>query len=183
MMEAGVPQSRMHPFYLHGDATKFVAYRGGVPRGTHPRQRRPALQRGAQDQPRLLRHVRVSRRPRDGPGPARRRRRMAAARGRTAILGPIDYSTNYHLRPAGRRLRHAAADHDEPQSALLRRAAGVLGPDQGQGPYGWWFDDPTTWRSKWRERAERIDRARQDHRSALPHAGFRRRGATLQGGL
>ena len=45
--------------------------------GADPRQRRSALQPGAAEQRRLLRHVRVGRRPGDGPRLAGRRRRLA----------------------------------------------------------------------------------------------------------
>ena len=102
--------------------------------GTHPRQRRPPLQRGAQEQHGLLRHVRIGRRPGNGPGPDRSRLEMAARPRPDGDPGSDRLFDQLHLRPAGRRLPHAAADHGQPQSALLRRAAGIVRPGKGQGP-------------------------------------------------
>ena len=68
---------RKHPFYQHGDATQFIAVRGGETVGRILVSDDPLLQPGARRERRLLRHVRVRRRPRDGPRPAGRRRRLA----------------------------------------------------------------------------------------------------------
>ena len=68
---------RKHPFYQHGDATQFIALRGARDRGPNPRQRRSRVQPAARRERRLLRHVRVRRRPPDGPCPVGRGRRLA----------------------------------------------------------------------------------------------------------
>ena len=68
---------RKHPFYKHGDATQFIALRGGEAVGRILVSDDPRYNQQRGEQRRLLRHVRVRRRPGGGPRPARRRRRLA----------------------------------------------------------------------------------------------------------
>ncbi len=91
--------------------------------GPDPGQRRPAYNQQHGSERRLLRHVRVRRRPGERPTrcwtppPA-----GCAAAAATAIRGPDRLLDQLSLRPADRRVRHAAADHDEPQPAATTPA-------------------------------------------------------------
>jgi GNAT superfamily N-acetyltransferase len=80
------------------------------------------------------------------------------SRGRTSILGPIDYSTNYicgmlvegfHTPP------RILDNHNPPYYGPLMEACGLT---KAKDMYSWWFDDSKDMRSMWRERAERINR-------------------------
>ena len=105
---------RKHPFYKHGDATQFIAVRGCGNRGPRPRQRRSQVQPRTRRERRLLRHVRVHRRPPDGPCPTGCGRRLAPC------PRPIEHPRadrlfdQLSLRAVDRGIRHSAADHDEP---------------------------------------------------------------------
>ena len=79
-------------------------------------------------------------------------------RGRTAILGPIDYSTNYtcgllvegfHTPP------RIMDNHNPPYYAGLLESCGLA---KAKDLYSWWFLDPKDMGAMWRERAERIMR-------------------------
>ncbi len=78
------------------------------------------------------------------------------ARGRTAIMGPIDYSTNYlcgllvegfHTPP------RILDNHNPPYYAGLLESWGLA---KAKDLYSWWFLDPKDMGAMWRERAERI---------------------------
>ena len=110
--------------------TQFIAVRGGETVGRILVSDDPPLQPAARRERGLLRHVRVRRRPADGPRPAGRGRRLAPRPRPDGDPRPDRLLDQLSLRPADRRLRHAAADHDEPQPPLLRRLAGIVGPAQ-----------------------------------------------------
>ena len=141
---------RKHPFYLHGEAAQFLALRGGVPMG---RILVSDDSRYNQQQSANVGCFGMFECP-DDPEMARALLDAAAgwlkARGRTGIMGPIDYSIELHLRPAGRRLRHAAADHEQPQPPVLRPPVGSWGLRKAKDFYGWWFVDPRNMVERWR---------------------------------
>ncbi len=80
------------------------------------------------------------------------------SRGRTRMLGPIDYSTNY---PVGLLVDGFDApprvmmNHNPPYYADLLESWGLA---KAKDLYCWWFVDPHDMVAKWHDRAERIAR-------------------------
>jgi len=147
---------RKHPFYRHGDAAEFLALRGGTPVGRIL----------ASDDPRYNEHHGTSVGSfgmfecLDDPEASAALLDAAAdwlrRRGRSAIMGPIDYSTNY---PCGLLID----GFDTPPRVMMnhhrRYYAGLLeswGLVKAKDLYGWWFVDPRDMLSKWRRRAQRL---------------------------
>ncbi|MBN2474686.1 MAG: hypothetical protein JXB62_08760 [Pirellulales bacterium] len=159
-----------HPFYLHGEATQFLAFRGGVARGRIL----------VSDDPHYNAHHGANLgcfgmfECADDRQMARALLDAAAdwlrARGRTGIVGPIDYSTNY---PCGLLIDgfdsppRVMMNHQRPYYAGLLEAWGLR---KVKDLYAWWFLDPHDMVAKWRRRAERL--ARRGHVVVRP---FRKR--------
>jgi len=79
-----------------------------------------------------------------------------AARGRTDIMGPIDYSTNYAcglLVEGFDTPPRIMMNHNPPYYARLLESAGLA---KAKDLYSWWFADALDMLSKWRRRAERL---------------------------
>jgi GNAT superfamily N-acetyltransferase len=149
---------RKHPFYQHGDATQFIALRGEetVGRLLVSDDPRCNQQRGenvgcfgmfecVDDQPAA--HALLD----AATG-------WLSARGRTAIRGPIDYSTNY---PCGLLIDgfdtppRIMMNHNRPYYANLLESWGLT---KSLDLYAWWFVDPLNLVARWKERAERLAR-------------------------
>lgn len=149
---------RKHPFYLHGEATQFLATRGGVAVGRilvsdDPRfNQQHGTNCGCFG---MFESV-------DDPATAQGLLDAAAAwlrgRGRTAIRGPIDYSMNY---PCGLLIDgfdtppRVMMNHNRPYYAGLLESWGLK---KGKDLFCWWFNDPLDMLARWRVRAERIAR-------------------------
>ncbi|MBU4272567.1 MAG: hypothetical protein KKA28_11960 [Planctomycetes bacterium] len=147
---------RKHPFYKHGEATKFIALRGDqcVGRILVSDDSRYNRQHDANvgcfgmfecvdDRPTahaLLDAVAG----------------WLRSHGRSTVMGPIDYSTNY---PCGLLIEgfHAPPrimmNHNRPYYADLLESWGLR---KAKDLYAWWFVDPHDLASRWQERAERI---------------------------
>jgi hypothetical protein len=146
-----------HPFYRHGAAAKFIALRQG----------RVVGRILASDDP----HYNVEHQANTGcfgmfesiddPAVAHALLDTAAgwlrARGRTSILGPIDYSVNYpcgllvdgfHTPP------RFMMNHHPPYYAALLQSWGLA---KAKDLYAWWFD-PARVSATWRDRTERLSR-------------------------
>jgi GNAT superfamily N-acetyltransferase len=149
---------RKHPFFLHGAAEKFIAYRDGVPRGRIM----------VSDDPRYNEEHKTnvgcfgSFESADDPEMAHALLDTAAqwlrGRGRTSIMGPIDYSTNYlcGLLVNGFNTPPRILDnHNPPYYAGLLESWGLA---KAKDLFSWWFDDAKNMRAMWRDRAERISR-------------------------
>ena len=175
---------RKHPFYLHGEAAQFLALRGGVPLGrilvSDDRRYNQEHQTNvgcfgmfeSADDPEMA-HALLD----AAAG-------WLAARGRTAIMGPIDYSLNYPCGLLVEGFHTPPRIMGEPQPPLLRRPAGIVGAGQGQGLLlAGGSSIRTTCSSEWRKRAERLQRRGKIVDPALPQQGLRRRSRTLQDGL
>jgi hypothetical protein len=153
---------RRHPFYRHGAAAKFIVRRAGQVVGRIL----------ASDDPRynaehgtnagcfgMFESI-------DDRTVARALLDAAAgwlrARGRTSILGPIDYSVNYpcgllvdgfHTPP------RFMMNHHPPYYAGLLESWGLA---KVKDLYAWWFD-PTRFSDQWRARTERLARRSRAH--------------------
>jgi GNAT superfamily N-acetyltransferase len=147
---------RKHPFYLHGEAAQFVALRNG----------------------RGLGRILVSKDPRfnqqwgtnvgcfgmfeciNDQKPAHALLNAAAAwlrsRGCAAIMGPIDYSTNY---PCGLLVEgfdtppRVMMNHNRIYYTSLLESWGLR---KVKDLFAWWFVDPHNLIERWRPRLERI---------------------------
>ncbi len=147
---------RRHPFYLHGDAAQFIARRSGEVVGRIMVSDDPYY--NAQHGTNLgcfgmfesIDDTNVARRLLD------RAADWLRARGRTEVMGPIDYSTNY---PSGLLIdgfdtppRIMMNHHPAYYQALLEG----WGLDKEKDLYAWWFEDPHDIISAWHKRAARI---------------------------
>lgn len=149
---------RKHPFYLHGDATTFLALRGGEPAGRILVSDDPNFNRAHGANAGcfgLFESV-------DDPAVAGSLLDAAAGwlrnRGRDSILGPIDYSLNY---PAGLLIDgfdtppRVMMNHNPPYYARLLEAWGL---EKAKDLYAWWFDDPDFVRRRWKRRGDWLAR-------------------------
>ena len=147
---------KTHPFYQHGDAAAFLAKRDGqtVGRILVSDDSRYNRAHGTNvgcfglfesiDDPRTCRSLLDT------------GARWLAARGRTELLGPIDYSTNYPTgllvdgfsSPPSVMMNH----HPEYYQELL---AGC-GLTKAKDLYAWWFDGQNNMDSKWEQRVQRL---------------------------
>jgi len=149
---------RKHPFYRHGAATQFLALRDGTPIGRTLVSDDPNYnaQHGTS-----VGHFGMFECLED-PAAAHALLDAAAGwlrgRGRAAIMGPIDYSTNY---PCGLLIE----GFDTPPRVMMNHNptyyAGLLeswGLRKAKDLYAWWFVDPHDLVAKWQVRVERIVR-------------------------
>ncbi len=147
---------RKHPFYKHGDATKFIALRGGETVGRILVSDDPNYNRQWNTNVGCFGMFESI----DDPETAHPLLNAAAAwlkgRGRTEIMGPIDYSTNY---PCGLLID----GFDTPPRVLMnhnrtyyRRLLESWGLAKCKDLYCWWFTDPNNVIEHWRKRLERI---------------------------
>ena len=149
---------RKHPFYKHGDATQFIALRGGETVGRILVSDDPRYNEERGENLGCFGMFECDNDPAAAHGLLDAAAGWLAARGRTAIRGPIDYSLNY---PCGLLVE----GFDTPPRIMMnhnrRYYAGLLeswGLRKAKDLYAWWFVDPHNLAAKWRERAERLAR-------------------------
>ena len=149
---------RKHPFYLHGAAAKFIAYRDGVPRGRILVSDDPRYNAEHQSNTGCFGMFESADDPELAQGLIEAASKWLRDRGRTDILGPVDYSTNYtcgllvegfHTPP------RVMDNHNPPYYAGLLESCGLR---KAKDVYSWWFVDPKDMNAMWHERAERIMR-------------------------
>jgi GNAT superfamily N-acetyltransferase len=147
---------RKHPFYKHGYATQFIAIRGGETVGRVLVSEDPNYNRRWNANVGCFGMFESI----DDPHTAHSLLDAAAAwlkeRGRTGILGPIDYSTNY---PCGLLID----GFDSPPRVLMnhnriyyRQLLESWNLAKCKDLYCWWFIDPRNLIDRWRDRLERI---------------------------
>ncbi len=148
--------SRKHPFYLHGTAEKFVAYRDGIAVGRILVSDDPRYNAEHQTNTGCFGMFESADDPEMAQALIETASQWLRSRGRTAIMGPIDYSTNYtcglliegfHTPPL------IMDNHNPPYYAGLLESCGLA---KAKDLYCWWFLDPKDMATMWRERAERI---------------------------
>lgn len=147
---------RRHPFYLHAEATQYLAYRGQECVGRVLVSSDPhynaehgtnlgcfGMFESVDDQD-------VANALLNAAGGWLRRR------GRTDMIGPIDYSTNY---PCGLLID----GFDTPQRVMMNHNpayyAALLenwGLNKAKDLYAWWFDDSFDMPTRWARRAARL---------------------------
>jgi len=148
--------SRKHPFYHHGAAQQLLAYRHGKVVGRIQVSDDPRYNAEHEDNVGcfgLFESV-------DDSRVATALLDAAAAwlvdRGRSRIMGPIDYSTNYScglLVDGFQSPARVMMNHNPPYYADLLQAWGL---SKVKDMYCWWFDDLHDKLQRWRRKAERI---------------------------
>src|SRR5205814_3295994 len=147
---------RKNPFYKHGAATQFLARAGGQVVGRILVSDDPNYnaEQGASvgcfgmfetiDDPEVARSL------------LNAAARWLRARGRTSIMGPIDYSTNY---PSGLLVegfdtpQRVMMNHNPPYYSELLETWGLK---KAKDLYAWWFDGDNPALEEWMPRAQRI---------------------------
>ena len=149
---------RKHPFYLHGEAATFLAFRDGKPVGRLLVSDDPLRVKETGENWGCFGMFEST----DDPAVAARLLDRASdwlrSRGRTSMLGPIDYSNNY---PCGLLVDgfdtppRYMMNHHPPYYANLLTSCGM---EKSKDLYSWWFLDPNDILAKWRRLAERAAR-------------------------
>ena len=124
---------RKHPFYKHGDATQFIAVRGDAAVGRILVSDDPRYNEERGENLGCFGMFECDNDPAAAHGLLERRGRLARGPRPDGHSRPDRLFAELSVRPAGRRIRHAAAGHDEPRSPVLRRTAGIVGPAEGEG--------------------------------------------------
>lgn len=144
---------RKHPFYLHGDAAMFLAWRGGVAVGRvlvadDPRYNaQHGTNVGTFGMFECLDDVEAA------GGLLDAGAEWLIRRGRTGVMGPIDYSTNYAcglLIDGFETPPRVLMNHQRPYYAGLLESWGLV---KARDLYCWWADEFTDEARQWVERA------------------------------
>ncbi len=149
---------KTHPFYLHGEATQFLALENGRAVGRILVSDDPHYN---QQHGTNVGSFGMFEAPRD-PAVAHALLEAAAgwlrARGRTMLLGPIDYSPNYVcglLIDGFNTPPRILMNHNPPYYAELLESWGLR---KAKDLYAWWFDDPYDMVAQWHRHSERLAR-------------------------
>jgi ribosomal protein S18 acetylase RimI-like enzyme len=148
--------SDKHPFYRHGAAVQFLARRGGQVVGRISVSDDPNYNAehssnvGCFGMFETIGDASVARSLLDAAA------RWLRGRGRTSIMGPIDYSTNY---PSGLLIE----GFDTPQRVMMNHNPAYYsallegwGLEKAKDMYAWWFDANNPSLDEWTCRAARI---------------------------
>ncbi len=149
---------RKHPFYLHGEATQFIAVRGGETLGRILVSDDPLCNQLHRENLGCFGMFECL----DDQAAADALLGAAAdwlrRRGRTTIRGPIDYSMNY---PCGLLVEgfdtppRIMMNHNRRYYARLLESWGLR---KAKDLFAWWFVDPNDLAGKWQARADRLAR-------------------------
>ncbi len=149
---------RRHPFYKHGTAQAFVAYRDGRPVGRIVASDDPHFNHEHQDNAGCFGMFECL----DDQPVADALLNAAAewvrAHGRSRMLGPIDYSTNY---TSGLLIEgfdtppRVWMNHHRPYYAQLLERWGLT---KAKDLNAWWFDDAQNMLDRWQRLAEKLAR-------------------------
>ena len=147
---------RKHPFYKHGKGAAFIAYRGKTAVGRVLVGDDPIYNElhgtnvGTFGMFESVQDEAVAAKLLDTAAD------WVKKQGRTSIMGPIDFSTNY---PLGLLIDgfdtppRVMMNHHPPYYADLLEAWGLR---KTKDLYSWWFTDPNDMVTRWAKRAERI---------------------------
>jgi GNAT superfamily N-acetyltransferase len=147
---------KKHPFYLHGQAQAILALRDGKPVGRILVSDDPLYNKQHDSNVGMFGMFESIDDKQVSDALLEAAANWLRDRGRSSILGPIDYSTNYPvgLLIDGFDLPHRVLmNHNRPYYRPLLESWGLA---KAKDLYAWWFDDPHDMVSKWRKRAERI---------------------------
>ena len=174
---------RKHPFYQHGDATQFIAMRGDQTVGRILVSDDPLCNQQRGENLGCFGMFECDDDQAAAGGLLDAATGWLAARGRTAIRGPIDYSLNY---PCGLLIDgfdtppRIMMNHNRRYYARLLESCGLA---KAKDLYAWWFVDRCDLLSQWQPTGRAARPADKDHRAALPPERLPRRGRPLSRGL
>lgn len=149
---------RKHPFYLHGAATQFIALRDGVPLGRILVSDDPNYNKEQQSNLGCFGMFESADDPEMAGALLDAATGWLRARGRSSILGPIDYSLNYAcglLVDGFYTPPRILGNHHRPYYGPLLESCGL---SKAKDLFSWWFTDRNDMVSKWRDRVDRIQR-------------------------
>lgn len=161
---------KTHPFYLHGAAAKFLAFRESRAVGRILVSDDPLRVEETGENWGCFGMFESIDDPDVAQGLLERASDWLRARGRTSMLGPIDYSNNY---PCGLLVDgfdtppRYMMNHHPPYYAHLLTSCGL---EKSKDLYAWWFVDPNDILARWRRLAERAAR-----RNSVTVRTFRRK--------
>lgn len=144
---------RKHPFYRHGAAVPLLALRGGRPVGRLLVSDDPRYNEQYQANVGCFGMFECLDDPEAAGALLEAASRWLRARGRTAIMGPIDYSCNY---PMGLLIDgfdtppRIMMNHHRPYYGRLLESCGLA---KLKDFYAWWFVDPHDMSDRWRRLA------------------------------
>ncbi|MDZ7620217.1 MAG: GNAT family N-acetyltransferase [Patescibacteria group bacterium] len=161
---------RKHPFYRHGDAIQLLATRDGQPVGRLLVSDDPNYNEQHEANVGCFGMFECFNDVETAHALLKAGADWLLGRGRTSILGPIDYSTNY---PCGLLIDgfdtppRFMMNHHRPYYRHLLESWGLR---KTKDLYAWWFTDPLNLVERWRDKAERLAR-----RSGVTVRPFRHR--------
>lgn len=149
---------KRHPFYLHGAATQFLALKNGTALGRILVSDDPLYNQRHESNvgcfgmfecvdDRATAHALLD-----------RAAAWLRARGRTSIMGPVDYSTNYNcglLVEGFDTPPRIMMNHNPPYYAGLLESWGLA---KAKDLYAWWFVDQFDLVAKWKRRTDWLAR-------------------------
>lgn len=147
---------RRHPFYRHGQASLFLARRGAEVVGRIMASDDPLYNRQHASNLGCFGMFESIDDPRVADGLLTAAADWLRARGRSQILGPIDYSTNYAcglLIDGFDTPPRVMMNHNPPYYARLLENWGL---QKAKDLFSWWFDDALDMGERWRHRAARL---------------------------
>jgi GNAT superfamily N-acetyltransferase len=145
---------RKHPFYQHGAAMPFVAYRGGRPVGRILASDDPLYNAHHDDNVGCFGMFESIDDPKVAQALLDTAADWLARRGRSRIMGPIDYSMNYAcglLVEGFDTPPRVMMNHNPPYYRRLLDSWGLI---KAKDLYAWWFDQQNRI-DRWRPRVER----------------------------
>ncbi|MEN6451419.1 MAG: hypothetical protein ABFC96_13080 [Thermoguttaceae bacterium] len=149
---------RKHPFYKHGEATKFLALRGQEPVGRILVSDDGLYNKQAGANVGCFGMFECVNDEAAAQGLLDAAAGWLRARGRTTVLGPIDYSLNY---PCGLLIEgfdtppRIMMNHNRPYYSRLLESWGLR---KAKDLDAWWFEDSRDLAGRWQARADRLAR-------------------------
>jgi GNAT superfamily N-acetyltransferase len=147
---------KKHPFYKHGAAVQFLARREGKVVGRISVSDDPNYNAEHSANVGCFGMFETINDPEVARSLLNAAARWLRARGRTSIIGPIDYSTNY---PSGLLVE----GFDTPQRVMMNHNPEYYsdllegcGLKKAKDMYAWWFDGDNPSLDEWTRRAERV---------------------------
>lgn len=163
---------RKHPFYRHGAAIQFLAWRGQQVVGRIMVSDDPRYNEVHDSSVGCFGLFESTDDDRVAHALLDAAAAWLRARGRTEMMGPIDYSTNYAcglLVDGFATQPRVMMNHNPVYYARLLESYGLT---KARDLYAWWFDDPHDICNKWQRRVERSERhgivIRQFRKRELP---------------